>query len=113
MSLDLDGLSDLSIVLTDFLNTTINIVYNRVKSIVNYKLKDKLEPLINKILDSIPNTFTIPGTDIEAMFYLNQNMVIKENDYMQLPLDIEVDSAQYPYPYINNDTLPVYEESDY
>jgi len=33
--------------------------------------------------------------------------------YMEIPLNFYFDSEKYPYPYVNDQILPVYDESDY
>lgn len=58
----------------------IDIVLNRIESLITYNLKSTIEPLINEIIALIPDTFLMKNLgetgDVYLSFFLNSNMVI-------------------------------------
>lgn len=57
-----DGVSDISDVATRFLTYVGNVLRGRLTSIVAYAGPDRINPLVNKILELIPDEKNIPGT---------------------------------------------------
>jgi hypothetical protein len=109
--MNFDGLSDISFVATDAIDTVAGIIGRRIRSMLKYKAKDKLEPLVNKIISVLPDSITIAGTDVTLEFGLSSNFKITKNDFLQIPLDLGIQSSNYPFPTPYTVTLPEFKSS--
>jgi hypothetical protein len=78
----MDGLSDMSIVATEAISGFANIVGGRIKSLLKYKLKDKFEPLINKVLAMIPENIDLPYRDLYLHNTLSNIIKIKSDNFI-------------------------------
>jgi len=110
---NLDGLSDISLIATDAFNTVAGVIGRRIRSMIKYKAKDKFEPLINKIISAIPGSIMLPGTDMTLEFGLSSNFKIVKDDFLLIPLDIGLKSSNDPFPTPKNVTLPEFKSSGY
>ena len=83
-----DGVSDISDVASRFLTYVGNVLRGRLVSIVGYAGPSKINPLINKVLELIPDEKNIPGTDLYIEGGISNNFTVKEHDYILIPLDM-------------------------
>lgn len=84
--IDYDGVSDLSIVITDKVNGLIASIAPKISKLLGEKLEPKLLPLINKIIHSIPGKIHIPGTDMYLEGGFHSEIKVKKDTYMSFPL---------------------------
>ena len=92
-----DGVSDISDVATRFLTYCGNVILSRVVSIVAYAGPERINPTINSILELIPDEKNIPGTQLYVEGGISNNFTIKENDYIQIPLDMTLQNASVQF----------------
>jgi hypothetical protein len=83
-----DGISDISDVASRLLTYVGNVLRGRLNSIVAYAGPARINPLVNKLLEMIPDEKNIPGTDLYVEGGISDNFVIKKNDYIEIPLDM-------------------------
>jgi hypothetical protein len=60
----MDGVSDISDVISRFFTYTGNVVLGRIVSIMKYQGKEKLNPLIQTLIDHIPDEINITNTSL-------------------------------------------------
>ena len=53
--IDMEGYSDFSLVLSKLFNDVVYLISSKVQAVIGSALNDKLVPLINKVIDSIPS----------------------------------------------------------
>jgi len=87
-SIEFDGISDISDVATRFLTYVGNVLRGRILSIIKYAGTEKINPLVNKILEIIPDEKNIIGTQLYVEGGISDNFTIKFNDFIEIPLDI-------------------------
>jgi hypothetical protein len=83
-----DGVSDMSDVFTRFITYVGNVLRSRLVSIVKYAGPSRINPLVNKILELIPDEKNIPGTQLYIEGGISDNFTIKADDYIKVPLDM-------------------------
>ena len=83
-----DGVSDISDVASRFLTYVGNVLRGRITSIVAYAGPERINPTVNKILELIPDEKNIPGTQLYVEGGISNNFVVKEHDYLMIPLDM-------------------------
>jgi len=79
----MDGVSDTSDVITRFLTTGANIVRDRLSSISKFAhvgSYKRLNTIINKVIDLIPDEIDIPGTGIYSSGGLSSNLTLLSKD---------------------------------
>lgn len=59
-----DGLSDLSIVMSEKITSIANTLLIKIEDILENRIEPKVVPLINKLLHYIPSRIPIPNTDM-------------------------------------------------
>lgn len=78
LKMEFDGISDISILATQIATNVLNLLFNRVQSLITYYLDSNIEPLVNKILAFIPLTFKgLGASDLWVTLFLNENIEIK------------------------------------
>lgn len=84
-----DGLNDFIYILNGFINRIFSIIANKIKPILEDKI-EKVIPIINKILDYIPNEIRIPGTALHFDIGFAGGIISREYDYLQIPLSLSL-----------------------
>jgi hypothetical protein len=107
-----DGLNDFLYVISGFINRIFGIVFARVKVLVEDYI-ERLVPLINKILEYVPNDIPIPGTHMHIDIGFAGNVVSKERHYLELPLSFSLQSDLFPYTEENLAVFPEFTDSGY
>jgi hypothetical protein len=83
-----DGISDISDVASRFITYIGNILRGRFTSIIGYAGPERINPLVNKVLELIPDEKNIIGTQLYVEGGISDNFVTKEHDYIEIPLDM-------------------------
>lgn len=60
----MEGVSDFSLVLSKLLNDLVWLVSTKVQAVIDFALQEKLVPLLNKLIDSIPTDIPLGGSDL-------------------------------------------------
>ncbi|CDW77274.1 lipid-binding serum glycoprotein family protein [Stylonychia lemnae] len=110
-TLQIDGVSDFSIVINNILTTVINLISAKLQYLIGGQLQDKLVPLLNKLIDSIPTEIDISGTNLHIDLAFSADPVCKIHDYLTLPISFSVQSDDYPYLHPNLQSVPAYNKS--
>lgn len=85
----MDGISDMSYVVSGLVTFIGNVLTNRVLSISQYLGADNLSALANGFIRLIPDEIHLPGTDLYLEGGINDNLTIT-SDYIDIPLDFSV-----------------------
>ena len=83
-----DGVSDISDVASRFLTYVGNVLRGRLVSIVAYTGPERINPLINKIIELIPDEINIPTTQLYIEGGISDDFKITEHGYLEVPLDV-------------------------
>lgn len=97
--IDMEGYSDFSLVLSKLFNDVVYLISSKVQAAIGSGLNDKLVPLINKVIDSIPSEFKIPDTDLHLDLSYSDQPTCLDNAYLSLPLYLDIESEAYPFDY--------------
>ena len=114
VDLTFDGLNDFIYIVGGFVNKIIGIVFARIKSILEDKIENVV-PLLNKLLDAVPNVIAIPGSELLLNLGFSGNVVVREKDYISIPLAISLQStnASNTYNDTNNATFSAFNGTGY
>lgn len=96
----------------DFIDSWIGPVSGRFKELIESYIK-KLIPVINRILDLIPNQIYIPGTPLRLDLGFSDNIQCKNNSFMYLPIAVVVQSDANPFTEPNLAVFPNFTNSTY
>ena len=108
-----DGLSDLSIVITEKATSIANTILTKIEGILENRLQPKVLPLINNILHLIPSEIHIPHTDMYLQFGFHDKILFKENQFMRLPMCFSLQTEKEEFPDIDHDKMPDSSGDDY
>lgn len=89
-SLNIDGVSDFSVVINNVLTTVINLVTSKIQVLIGGSLSEKLLPLLNKVVDSIPTEIGISGTNLHIDLAFSSTPICKLHDYTTLPVSFSL-----------------------
>jgi len=95
-----------------FLDSWIGPITGRFKELIESYIK-KLVPVINRILDLIPNKIYIPGTPLRIDLGIADNIQIKDNDFMYLPIAVVMQSDKNPFTEPDLAVFPNFTNSTY
>ncbi len=95
----MEGVSDFSLVLSKLLNDLVWLISAKVQAAIDYALHDKLVPLLNQLIDSIPTVIPIGGGDLHLDLAYSDQPSCKENGHLSLPLYFAIESEAYPFSY--------------
>jgi hypothetical protein len=107
-----DGVNDFVYLLGGFLNKIVGIIVSKIKYIIINKIEQVI-PLINRILDIIPNKIDIPGTALHIDIGFANNLTCKNDSYLELPLSVSLQSDIYPYTEQNLAVFPNFTDSGF
>lgn len=95
---DMDGVSDFSIVLSGIIKTVFGLIESKIQYLIGSALQDKLVPLINKIILSIPADIPIPGTHLhlDLEFANEPESTVAYGGFLLLPISISIKSDDFP-----------------
>ena len=105
--LELDGVNDFMYVAVRFIDKWLVLLSGRFKQVIEQKI-EQLVPLINRVLDYIPNRITIPGTSLHVDLGFSSNIECKDQSHLTLPLSITLQSDATPFLEPNIPNFPPY-----
>ena len=82
LDIEIDGLSDLSIIVNNLLHKVLWLLGVKVTELTTSNLHSKFVPLVNKFVDNMPDTVGVnsPGLHLDVAFA--SNIICKENSYL-------------------------------
>ena len=107
-----DGVNDFVYVTGNFINRLLSIVVGKVLFIIEQKIEQVI-PLINRVLDMIPNKIPINGTALHIDIGFADDIECVANSHMKLPLSLSLQSDVFPYTEANLAVFPNYTNSTY
>jgi hypothetical protein len=108
-----DGISDISDVASRFLTYVGNVLRGRLTSIVAYTGPSRINPMINKVLEMIPDEKNIPGTQLYVEGGISDNFIVKEHDYIEIPLDMTLQNYSVEFNRTNDVNFGPYIDRGY
>eukprot|EP00347_Sterkiella_histriomuscorum_P019242 403342396 len=99
----IDGVSDFSIIINNLINGVIDLVSSKIQYLIGSALSDKLVPLINKLVLSIPSDIKIPGTNLRLdLFFASEPLsTANYSGYLTLPVSLSIQSEDFPFTHVD------------
>jgi hypothetical protein len=72
------------------ITTIINLITSKIQLLIGGSVDDKLVPLINKAIDSIPTDINITGTNLHIDLAFSADPICKNHDYLTLPVSFSL-----------------------
>ena len=88
-TLDIDGVSDIGLVVNDLVNYVGNVLQYRLLSILRYLGTDRVANVLNILLEQIPDEINL-NDELVLEGGLSKNFKIVDKSYMELPLDVSL-----------------------
>lgn len=104
LSIDMDGINDMSDVVTRLLNFGGNTITSRLSSMSKFApVLDKLSRLLNAFFKIIPDELFLDD-DVYITGGVDDQLhsLAGKNGYLSVPLDLALHSCKYPYDMVNN-----------
>lgn len=109
---EVEGVNDFIYVAINFVDSWVGPVTGRFKELIESYIK-KLVPVINRLLDLIPNKIYIPGTPMRLDLGFADDLKCVDNFYMYLPIAVVVQSDINPFTEKNLAVFPNFTNSTY
>jgi hypothetical protein len=109
----IDGISDISDVASRFMTYVGNVLRGRLNSIVKYAGPGRFNPMINKLLEMIPDEKNIGSSNLYVEGGISDNFVVVEHDYMEIPLDMTLQNYSVQFNRTNDVNFGPYFDRGY